>query len=44
MADEHALHVEVVTPDGEVYHDDVVMAVLPGVEVRWVCWRVMSRW
>ena len=32
MADEHALHVEVVTPDGEVYHDDVVMAVLPGVE------------
>jgi F-type H+-transporting ATPase subunit epsilon len=32
VADEHVLHVEVVTPDGEVYHDDVVMAVLPGVE------------
>lgn len=32
MADEHALHVEVVTPDGEVYHEDAVMVVLPGVE------------
>ncbi len=31
MADK-ALHVEVVTPDGEVYHDDVAMVVLPGVE------------
>lgn len=26
------LHLEVVTPDGEVYHDDVAMVVLPGVE------------
>jgi F-type H+-transporting ATPase subunit epsilon len=32
VADERALHVEVVTPDGEVYHDDVAMVVLPGVE------------
>ena len=32
MADERALHVEVVTPDGEVYRDDVAMVVLPGVE------------
>jgi F-type H+-transporting ATPase subunit epsilon len=31
MADK-ALHVEVVTPDGEVYHDDVAMVVLPGIE------------
>ncbi len=29
---ENALHVEVVTPEGEVYHDDVAMVVLPGVE------------
>jgi len=27
-----ALHLEVVTPEGEVYHDDVAMVVLPGVE------------
>jgi F-type H+-transporting ATPase subunit epsilon len=26
------LHLEVVTPDGEVYRDDVAMVVLPGVE------------
>lgn len=26
------LHLEVVTPEGEVYHDDVAMVVLPGVE------------
>lgn len=32
MAEEHELHIEVVTPDGEVYSDDVFMAVLPGVE------------
>jgi F-type H+-transporting ATPase subunit epsilon len=31
MAD-NVLHVEVVTPEGEVYHDDVSMVVLPGVE------------
>jgi len=31
MADT-ALHLEVVTPEGEVYHDDVAMVVLPGVE------------
>jgi F-type H+-transporting ATPase subunit epsilon len=27
-----ALHLEVVTPEGEVYRDDVAMVVLPGVE------------
>ena len=32
MADEHALHVCVVTPDGEICKFDAVMAVLPGVE------------
>jgi F-type H+-transporting ATPase subunit epsilon len=32
VAGEHALHIEVVTPDGEIYRDDVYMAVLPGVE------------
>jgi F-type H+-transporting ATPase subunit epsilon len=31
MADT-ALHLEVVTPEGEVYRDDVAMVVLPGVE------------
>jgi F-type H+-transporting ATPase subunit epsilon len=31
MADT-TLHLEVVTPEGEVYHDDVAMVVLPGVE------------
>ena len=31
MADA-ALHLEVVTPEGEVYRDDVSMVVLPGVE------------
>ncbi len=29
---ENVLHLEVVTPEGEVYHDDVAMVVLPGVE------------
>ena len=32
MADQHALHVEVVTPDGEVYREDVAMVVLSGVD------------
>ena len=32
MADERSLQLEVVTPDGEVFHDDVAMVVLPGVE------------
>lgn len=32
MADERVLHVEVVTPDGEVYSDDVAMVVVPGVD------------
>ena len=30
--DTPTLHVEIVTPDGPVYGDDVVMAVVPGVE------------
>jgi F-type H+-transporting ATPase subunit epsilon len=29
---EPALHLEVVTPEGEIYRDDVAMVVLPGVE------------
>jgi F-type H+-transporting ATPase subunit epsilon len=32
VSDERTLHVEVVTPDGEVYHSDVAMVVLPGVD------------
>lgn len=32
MADQHTLHVEVVTPDGEVFSRDVGMVVLPGVD------------
>ena len=32
MADERALHVEVVTPEGEVCCRDVAMVVLPGVD------------
>jgi len=32
VADQHALHVEVVTPDGEVYRADVAMVILPGVD------------
>jgi F-type H+-transporting ATPase subunit epsilon len=32
VADQHALHVEVVTPDGEVYRQDVAMVILPGVD------------
>ncbi len=32
MPEEPALHVEVVTPDGEVYHGDVEMVVVRGVE------------
>ena len=32
MSDERTLHVEVVTPDGQVYAGDVAMVVLPGVD------------
>ena len=32
MAEQRSLHVEIVTPDGEVYSDDVGMVVLPGVD------------
>jgi F-type H+-transporting ATPase subunit epsilon len=32
VADQPVLHVEVVTPDGEVYREDVAMVVLPGVD------------
>ena len=32
MADQRVLHVEVVTPDGEVYSEDVAMVVLPGID------------
>ena len=32
MADERALHVEVVTPDGQVFSQDVAMVVLPGID------------
>ena len=32
MAEQRPLHVEIVTPDGEVYSDDVGMVVLPGVD------------
>jgi F-type H+-transporting ATPase subunit epsilon len=32
VADERVLHVEVVTPDGQVYSEDVAMVVLPGIE------------
>jgi F-type H+-transporting ATPase subunit epsilon len=32
VAEQNALHVEVVTPDGQVYSEDVGMVVLPGVE------------
>ena len=32
MSDGRRLNVEVVTPEGEVYHDEVSMVVLPGVE------------
>jgi F-type H+-transporting ATPase subunit epsilon len=32
VADERALQLEVVTPDGEVFHDDVAMVILSGVE------------
>jgi len=32
VADERVLHVEVVTPDGEVYSEDVAMVVLPGID------------
>jgi F-type H+-transporting ATPase subunit epsilon len=32
VAEQHALHVEVVTPDGEVFSEDVGMVVLPGVD------------
>ena len=32
MADERVLHVEVVTPEGKVYSQDVSMVVLPGLE------------
>jgi len=32
VADERALHVEVVTPDGQVFSQDVAMVVLPGID------------
>ena len=32
MADERVLHVEIVTPDGEVFSEDVAMVVLPGID------------
>jgi F-type H+-transporting ATPase subunit epsilon len=32
VSDGRTLHVEVVTPDGEVYNADVAMVVLPGVD------------
>jgi F-type H+-transporting ATPase subunit epsilon len=32
VADERSLRLEVVTPEGEVYHDQVAMVVLPGIE------------
>jgi F-type H+-transporting ATPase subunit epsilon len=32
VADERSLQLEVVTPDGEVFHDDVAMVILSGVE------------
>ena len=32
MSDARALHLEIVTPEGEVFSDDVRMVVLPGVE------------
>jgi F-type H+-transporting ATPase subunit epsilon len=32
VSDERTLHVEVVTPDGEVYNSDVAMVVLSGVD------------
>ena len=32
MAEERSLQLEVVTPDGEVFHDDVAMVILCGVE------------
>lgn len=32
MSDERSIELEVVTPDGELYHDDVRMVVLPGVD------------
>jgi len=32
VADARVLHVEVVTPDGEVFSRDVAMVVLPGIE------------
>jgi F-type H+-transporting ATPase subunit epsilon len=32
VSDQRTLHVEVVTPDGEVYNSDVAMVVLPGVD------------
>ena len=32
MAGERSLQLEVVTPDGEVFHDDVAMVILSGVD------------
>ncbi len=32
MSDDRTLHVEVVTPDGQVYAGEVAMVVLPGVD------------
>ena len=44
VSDERTLHVEVVTPDGQVYKGDVAMVVLPGVDGELGSCRGTSRW